>query len=71
MSKNRNRAKLNKAMTSMEYTRIMKNETVYCRTCVKRGGGYNYSCHPSAFNPKGWRWRMNRSWKSNRKTQWK
>ena len=71
MSVKRNRAKFNKALTSMEYTRLMKNENLYCYICVRRGGGYNYSCAPSALNPKGYKWRMNRSWKNSRKKQWK
>lgn len=71
MSIHRNRAKFNKALTSMEYTRLMKMEHVYCPICVRRGGGYNYTCHPSAFNPKGPKWRENRTWKKKRKTQWK
>ena len=71
MSINRNRAKFNKALTSMEYTRMMKNSTVDCPICVRRGGGYFYSCHPSRNNPKGYGWRKTRTWKYNRKTQWK
>ena len=71
MSIHLNRAKLNKTLTSMEYTRLMKMDMVYCRICVRRGGGYNYSCHPSDNNPRGWRWRRKRTWKHNRKTQWK
>jgi hypothetical protein len=71
MSKNRNRAKLRRAVNSREYTKMMKIESVYCRICGKRGGGYDFSCYPSNLNPKGWRWRINRSWKNNRKTQWK
>lgn len=71
MSIHRNRAKFNKALTSMEYTRLMKMENVYCIICVRRAGNYNASCHPSAFNPKGWEWRRKRSWKNKRKTQWK
>lgn len=71
MSKNRNRAKLKKAVNNREYTKIMKTETVYCRICAKRGGNYNSSCHPSNNTSKGAIGRMNRSWKNNRKTQWK
>ena len=71
MSKNRNRAKFNKALTSMEYTRLMKMDNVYCIFCVRRVGNYNASCHPSVFNPKGWKWRIKISWKNKRKTQWK
>jgi len=55
----------------MEYTRLMKMENVYCIICVKRAGNYNASCHPSVFNPRGWRWRRKRNWKNKRKTQWK
>ena len=71
MSINRNRAKYNKALTNMEYTRIMKNDNLYCYICVRRGGGYDWTCHPSVYNPKGYKWRMNRTWKRKRKTQWK
>tara|TARA_R110000851_G_scaffold131429_8_gene265515 strand:- start:41608 stop:41826 length:219 start_codon:yes stop_codon:yes gene_type:complete len=71
MSINTNRAKYNKALTSMEYTRLMKNDNLYCYICVRRAGGYNFTCHPSAFNPRGPKWREKRSWKNQRKTQWK
>jgi hypothetical protein len=55
----------------MEYTRLMKNDNLYCYICVRRAGGYNFTCHPSAFNPRGPKWREKRSWKNQRKTQWK
>jgi len=71
MSVNHNRSKFNKALTSMEYTRLMKNETISCQICARKGGGYKSSCHPSDNNPKGWRWRKTRTCKHNRKTQWK
>jgi len=71
MSINRNRAKLNKAMNNEEYNRIMKNDGVYCIICVRRSGSYNGSCHPSTMNPKGWKYRKFRTWKHNRKKQWK
>lgn len=71
MSIHRNRTKFNQALTSMEYTRLMKNEHLYCYICVRRGGKYSSSCHPSVYNNKGWEWRENRTWKNNRNTQWK
>lgn len=71
MSKKRNRAKLNKAKNDKEYNRIMKNDCVYCIICIRRAGNYNASCAPGAFTNRGWRYRMCRTWKYNRKTQWK
>ena len=71
MSINRNRAKLNKAKDGKEYTMIMKNQDLYCYICVRRAGRYDASCAPGAFNRRGWRYRMNRTWKNTRNTQWK
>ena len=71
MSKNRNRAKLNKAEDSREYNMIMKNQDLYCYICVRRVGHYNASCAPGAFSNRGWIFRMNRTWKHTRETQWK
>ena len=71
MSNNYNRAKYNKALTSIEYTRLMKMDNVYCLICVKRAGSYNASCHPQVYNRKGWKGRRYRTWKYNRKYQWK
>jgi hypothetical protein len=80
MSKNRNRAKLNKAKTGKAYQRIqMRYEYDYCYICMRRSGSYYYDCHPSptygrhgdgrALYARGKR--MHRTWKHNRKTQWK
>ncbi len=75
MSKNRNRAKLNKAINDKQYNRIMKNDGVYCIICVRRSGSYNGTCAPVSTRGRRWtptwRYRMNRTWKHNRKTQWK
>ena len=71
MSKNRSRAKLNKAKDNIEYNRIMKNDGVYCIICVRRSGSYNGSCAPGAYTNRGWMYRRDRTWKHTRKTQWK
>lgn len=68
MSKNRNRAKFNKAKTNSEYNRIMKGDEVYCRICVRRAGRYDATCYPIWGNRDK---RENRNWKNQRKTQWK
>jgi hypothetical protein len=70
MSIHYNRAKFNKALTSMEYTRKLKSDNLYCYICVRRAGSYTASCHPSTGN-EGWIRRMKRTWKRKRKTQWK
>jgi len=62
------RKRLNKAENSRVYNMILKNLNLYCYTCVRRGGGYNCSCAPSGGR---WRERLYRSWKYDRKTQWK
>lgn len=71
MSKKRNRAKLNKAKNSKEYTMIMKNQDLYCYICVRRAGSYNASCAPGASTNRGWKYRMNRTWKHTRNSQWR
>lgn len=71
MSKNINRAKLNKAKDGREYTMIMKNQDLYCYICVRRVGSYSASCAPKAFNLRGWKFRVNRTWKHTRNTHWK
>jgi hypothetical protein len=65
------RGKLKKAVNNKEYNIILKNSTVDCQICAKRGGSYKSSCHPSANNPRGYRWRANKTWKRHRKTQYK
>lgn len=80
MSINRNRAKLKKAKNNREYRLInMHVEYNYCYICQKRGGTFYASCHPA----KRYGWHGNgkqvfstdrreyRTWKYNRKKQWK
>ena len=49
----------------------------YCMICNKRNGSWYYDCHPSSFGAKRHgsgkivRVRECKSWKHNRKTQWK
>lgn len=80
MSKKRNRAKLNKAKTSREYQHIqMFND--YCPICMKRSGSWYYDCSPKDMRVKhrhgngkaiySWNYRRYKTWKHNRKTQWK
>jgi hypothetical protein len=78
MSKNRNRAKLNKAKTGREYQGLqMFNE--YCPVCMKRSGSWYYDCHPGRiFGRHGdgralyaIHRRAYRTWKHTRSSQWK
>lgn len=81
MSKNRNRTRLNKSVTSKEY-RIKFHKIVfdYCFICAKRSGSFYGSCSPSALSSIGLhgngryienhKRREYQSWKYNRKTQW-
>ena len=78
MSKNRNRAKLNKAKTSKEYSAIQYNINypIYWDECTMYYPRYNRGT--SKDNMKFWRkqklsyqYRMYKNWKHNRKTQWK
>jgi hypothetical protein len=85
MSKNRNRAKLNKAKTNKEYKFILNYfYIVDCTICAKRAGNYTATCYPIRWTHKWKRGFKNphksittfearafRSWKHNRKTQWK
>ena len=81
MSKNRNRAKLNKAQTSKEYHKIQMSEDHYCPICMKRSGSWYYDCSPTDMRSKHrhgngkaiYRWKARRfkTWKYNRKTQYK
>lgn len=84
MSKNRNRAKLNKAKDSREYTMIMKNQYLYCYICVRKTGRFGATCGPVRWsvgwragykNPRKaiatWQARGFRTWKHNRDTRWK
>lgn len=63
MSKNRNRAKLNKAKTSKEYLSIQYNINypIYWDECISFNG----------VGLMGWEIRMYKSWKHTRKKQWK
>lgn len=71
MSVNFNRTKTKDCITNKEYDMIRKNWELYCYICVRRAGSYTASCHPSAWNKRGYRYRMHRTWKYNRKTQYK
>lgn len=84
MSKNRNRKHFNKANTNKEYSILQKGHKVYCHICVKRSGEFGATCGPVNWvNPwrRGfknakkaiatWQAREYRSWKYNRRTQWK
>lgn len=84
MSKKRNRALLDKATNNRDYNLLQKNEVVYCLICSKRAGKFGVTCSPVKWvgswragykNPKKaiakWEARGYRSWKHNRKTQWK
>jgi hypothetical protein len=82
MSKNRNRAKLNKAKKSREYTKIAKHfYHDYCYICAKRSGSFYIDCSPQNMRSKGihgsgkpiytYKYREYKSWKYNRKTKWK
>lgn len=86
MSKNRNRAKLNKAKSNKEYNLMLMQELYlghigYCTVCIKRSGSFFYDCHPSNLkmkhrhgNGRGiskTKYRSYKNWKYNRKTKWK
>lgn len=82
MSKNRNRSKTNKAITSKEYRVIqLKFEYDYCLICSKRCGCFYSNCSPMNMRKRGrhgngkivstFDYRAYRTWKHNRKTQYK
>ncbi len=82
MSKNRNRSKLNKELISRDYSRKqLKQSYDYCLICCKRAGSYYWSCSPSDIRSKhrhgngryieSHKYRSYKTWKHNRKTQWK
>ena len=84
MSKNRNRQRLNKAETNKEYIMLQMVKSEYCLICAKRAGRYGATCGPVRWttnyrrgfkNPKkviaAWQAREYRTWKYNRKKQWK
>jgi hypothetical protein len=64
MSKNRNRAKLNKAKSSKEYKCLLW-WSVYGRDYWDWGWNFSYGDFPNH------KWRSYKTWKHNRKTQWK
>ena len=63
----------------MKEERVKKMNQIYnyCMICNKRNGSWYYDCHPSSFGAKRHgsgkivRVRECKSWKHNRKTQWK
>ena len=80
MSKNRNRKKFDKALTSREYTlKLMKETYSYCYICQKRSGSWYYDCSPADMHCKHrhgngrkilpYKYRSYKSWKHNRKTK--
>lgn len=83
MSKNTNRNRLEKAINNKEYNILQKGSEVDCPICAKRAGSYKATCGPVRWWPKykrgfknskciaTWQVRMYRTWKHNRKTQWK
>ena len=60
-----------------EKIKYMKSIYNYCFICSKRSGSWYYDCHPSSYNASrhgsgnALNKRECRSWKHNRKTQWK
>jgi hypothetical protein len=63
MSKNRNRKKLDKSNNSKEYTKIL-NGIIYPKYWEE-----NYTWWHGDFP--NHKWREHKTWKYNRKTQWK
>ena len=82
MSKNRNRAKLNKAEDSRDYMITLKRELYnYCYICAKRCGNFYADCSPANMHSKGYhgtgkaiyrhKFREFKTWKYNRMTHWR
>lgn len=81
MSKNRNRAKLNKAITERESLIIERVSESYCLICNRRSGTHHWDCSPSNIQAKhrhgsgkaisAHKYRSYKTWKHNRKTRWK
>ena len=81
MSVKKNRNFLNKSVNSREYRlKQLKSSYDYCLICCKRSGSFYYSCSPSEVrvNRHGngraiynHDYREYKTWKYNRKTQWK
>ena len=81
MSKNRNRAKFDKEITSRNYTIMLKRELYnYCYICSKRCGCFYADCSPADLHSKGrhsngkaiytFKFREYKTWKYNRKTKY-
>lgn len=82
MSKNRNRAKFNKAQDAHTYRILFMREIYnYCYICSKRCGNFYADCSPQQMHSKGrhgtgkaiytYKFREYKTWKYNRKTKWK
>lgn len=82
MSKNKNRAKLNKSKDGRTYSIIYKRYmNDYCFICSKRCGNFYASCSPANMRARGihgskkliyaYKFREYKTWKHNRKTHWK
>jgi hypothetical protein len=81
MSKNRNRARLNKCLTEKEMLISQRVEESYCLICNKRSGTHHWDCSPGNIQSKhrhgsgksitSIKFRSYKSWKHNRKTQYK
>lgn len=81
MSKNRNRAKLNRAATRNEMMILERVSESYCLICNRRSGSHHYDCSPSNISTKNrhgsgkpiepHKYRSYKSWKYNRRTRWK
>ena len=63
MSKNRNRARCNKAHNNREYNILMKSDVVYCTICNRRAGAFDAYCGPMSK-------KSFRNWKRFRRTQY-
>ena len=63
MSKNRNRARYNKAQTNKEYKALLLDDLYP----LYWDEGVHFMCH--GLHP--YQWRMYRTWKHSRKTQYK
>lgn len=82
MSKNRNRARYDKAISQRELNILFKKDIYsYCPTCTKRNGNWFWDCHPANLRAKdrhpngrvitSRKLRSYKTWKQKRKTQWK
>lgn len=81
MSTNRNRAKLNKAITAKETLIIERVSESYCLICNRRSGTHHWDCSPSNIQAKhrhgngkaiyAYKYRSYKSWKHNRIKQYK